>query len=84
MSRVTDALDAFLGTPSYRGGAVVKNRNGVFTDGDGLDLDASLESIIPRSTDVDPCSPHHHDRLRGARCHGCGRTRNEILLDEGN
>lgn len=85
MSRITDALDALLGTPTFRGG-VVRSRNGVFTDGDGLGLDVSLDSLVPRNTDadVDPCSPHRHGKLKGEkRCHGCGRTRNEIEIDEG-
>ena len=86
MSRVTDVLDAFLGTPSFRGG-VVRSRNGVFTNGDGLEhADTPLDALVPRSmdADVDPCTPHRHGKLRGEkRCHGCGRTRNEIEIDEG-
>lgn len=85
MSRVTDALDALLGTPSFRGG-VVRSRSGVYTNGDGLDHDLSLDSLVPRNTDadVDPCSRHRHGKLKDEkRCHGCGRTRNEIAIDEG-
>ena len=85
MSRVTDALDALLGTPSFRGG-VVRSRSGIYTDSDGLGLDTSLDSLVPRNTDadVDPCSRRRHGKLKGdRRCHGCGRTRNEIAIDEG-
>lgn len=85
MSRVTDALDAFLGTSSFRGG-VVKSRDGVYTNGDGLGLDTSLDSLALRTSGgdtPDPCSPHRHGKLRGQkRCFGCGLTRNEILLNE--
>ena len=86
MSRVTDVLDAFLGTPTYRGG-VVRNRSGVYTNADGLEpADGSFDGLVPRSLDsaVDPCSPRSHGRLKGRRCHGCGRTWNEIALDEGS
>lgn len=84
MSRVTDVLDAFLGTSTFRGG-VVRNRNGVFTNGDGLDLpDTPLDALVPRSMDS-ACSRRRHGKLRGEkRCHGCGRTRNEIEIDEGS
>jgi len=87
MKHATDvmgAIDSLLGTTSFRGG-VVRSRDGVFTDTYGLGLDLSIDSLVPRSedVDVDPCSPHRHGKLRGERrCHGCGRTRNEVLLDE--
>ena len=84
MSRVTDVLDTFLCTPTYLGG-VVRNRSGVYTNTDGLEpADGSFDGLVPRSLDsaVDPCSPRSHGRLRGRRCHGCGLTRNEILLNE--
>lgn len=85
MSRASDklsALDSLLGTTSFRGG-VVRSRNGVFTDADGLDpAEDSLESLIPRGTGVGPCSAYQHGKLRGEkRCHGCGRTRNEVEID---
>jgi hypothetical protein len=84
VNRVTDILDSLLGTPSFRGD-VVRSRRGVFTNGDGLDLpDASVDALVPRNADADigPCTAHRHGKLRGEkRCHGCGRTRNEIELD---
>jgi hypothetical protein len=90
MSRAADrltALDALLGTTSFRGG-VVRSRHGVYTDADGLGLDTSLESLALRTSGGDavgPCTAHRHGKLRGEkRCHGCGRTRNEIQLDEGD
>lgn len=88
MSRATDvlgAVDSLLGTASFRGG-VVRSRDGVYTDGDGLfPEDGSAESLwLSGSGDgVGPCTPHRHGKLCGEkRCHGCGLTRNEILLDE--
>jgi len=90
MSRATDvlgAVDSLLGTASFRGG-VVRSRDGVYTDGDGLGLDTSLDSLALRSSGGDaagPCTAHRHGKLRGEkRCHGCGRTRNEIEIDEGD
>jgi hypothetical protein len=72
-----DALDALLGTASPRGDLVRVGAAGVHTNRDDLDLP-------DRPTDVDPCTPHRHGKLRGnQRCYGCGRTRNEIEIDEG-
>lgn len=79
MSRVSraDALDALLGTTSHRGDLVRVGASGVHTNRDDLDLS-------DRPIDVDPCSPHRHGKLKGEkRCHGCGRTRNEVEIDEG-
>jgi hypothetical protein len=41
--------------------------------------------LLPdRTEDVDPCTPHRHGKLKGSkRCFGCGRTRNEIEIEEG-
>lgn len=77
MSRVTVALDSLLGTSSPRGDLVRVSGAGVHTNRDDLDLPESHD-------DVDPCSPYRHGKLRGSkRCFGCGRTRNEIEIEEG-
>lgn len=37
-----------------------------------------------RPYDVDPCTSYRHGKLRGnQRCYGCGRTRNEVEIEEG-
>ena len=74
--RVVDAVDSLLGTASPRGeGGVVHSRHGVFTNDDWVD------APDPTSDDG-PCTPHRHGKLKGVkRCHGCGRTRNEIEID---
>jgi hypothetical protein len=43
------------------------------------------DQLLPaRTEDVDPCTPHRHGKLKGSkRCFGCGRTRNEIEIEEG-
>lgn len=84
MSRAIDRLDQLLGTPSFRGGAI-RNRAGVFTNADGLEPQSELDALTVRTSGGDvpsACNPHAHGRLRGTkRCHGCGRTRNEIAID---
>ena len=82
--RITDAIDGLLGTTSFRGGEVVHNRNGVLTNGEAFELpDAPLDALTPVVVDVDPCSAGRHMRLKGnRRCLGCGRTRNEIEIEE--
>ena len=74
--RVTDAVDALLGTASSgRGDAVHVNRAGVYSN---FDLPETAST-----TTFDRCSDGRHGRLRGPRlCTGCGRTRNEIELDD--
>jgi hypothetical protein len=81
--RVVDAVDSLLGTPTFRGGAL-RSRAGVFTDSDGLEPVGALDtlSVHAESGDAGPCTAYRHGRLRGKkRCHGCGRTRNEIEID---
>jgi len=75
--RVTDAVDSMLGTTSSgRGDSVRVNRAGVYSNFDAPDL--------PSTTMFDRCSDGRHERLRGTRrCTGCGRTRNEIEIEEG-
>ena len=75
--RVTDAVDSLLGTSSPRGDLVRVNGSGVHTNRD--------DQILPvRTNDVEPCTPHRHGKLKGReRCFGCGRTRNDIELEEG-
>ena len=75
--RVTDAIDALLGTTSLRGDLVRVSGAGVHTNRD--------DQIVPeRTTDTDPCTPHRHGKLKGSkRCFGCGRTRNEIEIEDG-
>jgi hypothetical protein len=76
VSRVTDAIDSLLGTTSLHGDVVRRvSGSGVHTNRD--------DALLPdRAHDVYPCTPHRHGKLRGQqRCFGCGRTRNEILLD---
>ena len=85
--RVVEAMDALLGTASFRG-EVVRSRHGVYTNADGLDApDLSVEALVPRGSGGDDeslCSPPAHGKLRGRkRCRGCGRTRNEIEIDGG-
>lgn len=74
--RVTDAIDSLLGTTSPgRGDSVHVNRAGVYSNFDAPDAP---------STQFDRCSDGRHGRLRGSRrCTGCGRTRNEIEIEEG-
>lgn len=51
--------------------------SGLHTDREGIDF--------PDNADVDPCSPHRHGKLKAQqRCFGCGRTRNEIEIEEGS
>jgi hypothetical protein len=74
--RITDAVNSLLGSSSPRGD-LVRMSSGVHTNRDDAGLPETLSSI-------DPCSPHRHGKLRGQkRCFGCGRTRNEIEIDEG-
>ena len=74
--RVTDAVDSLLGTSSHRGDLVHVARSGVHTNFDPPN--------VKEPTDFDLCSPHGHGRLRDTRrCTGCGRTRNEIEIEEG-
>jgi hypothetical protein len=74
--RVVDAIDSLLGSTSPRGDLVRVAGAGAYTNRDDLDLPESFD-------DVDPCSPHRHGKLKGrARCFGCGRTKNEIELEE--
>jgi hypothetical protein len=75
-SRITEAVDSLLGSTSLRGDLVRVSDAGVHTNRDDL--------LLPdRVNDVEPCTPHRHGKLKGQqRCFGCGRTRNEILLDE--
>lgn len=84
MSRAADRLDQLLGAPSFRG-RIVRNRGGVFTNSDGLEPQSELDALTVRTSGGDvpnACNPHAHGRLRGTkRCHGCGRTRNEIAID---
>lgn len=52
---------------------------------------AALDAVTTeaRSSELEPaqayaCEPHKHAKLQGnRRCLGCGRTRNEIELEEG-
>lgn len=46
--------------------------------------EARDDLLLPdRTDDVDPCTEHRHGKLKGSkRCFGCGRTRNEIELEE--
>ena len=72
------ALDAMLGTTSPRGDSVRVGLGGVHTNRD------DAEFPVPTTSDTDPCTPHRHGKLRGdRRCFGCGRTRNEIEIEEG-
>jgi len=52
---------------------------------DGLEPQSELDALTVRTSGGDvpsACNPHAHGRLRGTkRCHGCGRTRNEIAID---
>jgi hypothetical protein len=76
--RVMDAVDSLLGTSSLRGDLVRVNRSGVHTNRDDLWLPDRIH-------DIDPCTPHRHGKLSGLqRCFGCGRTKNEIELEEGS
>lgn len=81
--RVVDAVDDLLGTATFRGG-VVRQRGGVFTDADGLAPTSALDALAPHQGGLDAtCSNYRHGRLRGARrCPGCGRTRNEVAIDD--
>ena len=73
MSRVSDAVNALLGTVSPRGDLVRR------MDGSGAHTNRDDQLLPDRIHDVDPCTPHRHWKLRGRqRCFGCGRTRNEI------
>lgn len=49
------------------------------------DPDVLDNQLLPdRTEDVDPCTPHRHGKLKGSkRCFGCGRTRNEIEIEDG-
>ena len=79
MPRITDKIDALLGTTSFRGD-VVRTRNGVHTNGESALLD-TIDALAPAGGDTE-CSPRRHGRLRGdARCGGCGRTRNDFVID---
>jgi hypothetical protein len=84
--RVIDAIDSLLGTTTFRG-TVVRSRGGVFTDTDGLEPQSEIDALAVRTSGGDApgaCNAYAHERLRGKRrCHGCGRTRNEIEIDGG-
>lgn len=74
--RVTDAIDSLLGTSSPRGDLVHTIKSGVHTNFDPPN--------VPEPN-FDHCSRHGHGRLHDdRRCTGCGRTRNEIEIDEGS
>jgi hypothetical protein len=73
--RVPDNVDSLLGVSSPRGDLVQASGSGVNQDD---------EFLLDRTDDVDPCTEHRHGKLKGSkRCFGCGRTRNEVELEEG-
>jgi len=75
--RIPDAVDTLLGSSSPRGDLVRVIGAGVHTNRD--------DALLPdRTNDIDPCTPHRHGKLKERqRCFGCGRTFNEIEIEEG-
>lgn len=65
------------GTDTWLGGALVRRRNGRYSDSRSDDPADPTEGL--RAEQRYDCA---HKELRGARrCLGCGRTLNEIALD---
>jgi len=83
---VLDAIDSLLGTTSSRHDGVVRVRgSGVYANEDDSLRSADVtDGLQPSGIGANLCTRRRHSKLRGdARCRGCGRTKNEIEIEDG-